>query len=81
MHGRGRFTDYFGSTYYGDWEQNQKGSLDIKNPGKGISIELNGDKEPCDKNNGTYEGEMRRGLKHGKGKFTYDDGTIFEGLW
>ena len=50
MQGKGKFTDYYGSSYDGLWELNKRN-------GYGVSIELNGDKEPCDNNNGTYEGQ------------------------
>lgn len=31
--------------------------------------------------NGEYFGELRNGLRHGKGKFTNKDGNVFEGQW
>ena len=83
-HGQGTFTDQFGSTYVGEWEDNVKGSNDQNDEpknGYGVSIELNGDKDPLDSNNGTYEGEWFRNLRNGKGKFTYSDGTIYNGYW
>lgn len=81
MHGLGKYTDDFGSTYYGIWQNNQKGSLDPLKPGYGVSTELNGDKEPCDVNNGTYEGQWACNQKWGQGKFTYTTGTIYNGGW
>ena len=74
MSGKGKFTDYFGSSYDGQWEDN-------KRKGYGISIELHGDKEPCDSNNGTYQGWWYDNQKSGEGKFTYANGTIYNGQW
>lgn len=30
---------------------------------------------------GVYEGEFENGTKKGKGKMTYNDGTIYDGMW
>ena len=81
MHGKGTFTDEFGSSYEGDWDRNLKGSQDRDNLGKGISIEFNSDKEPCDQNNGKYDGEWYKDHKHNKGVFVYEDNTVYDGQW
>ena len=31
--------------------------------------------------NGTYEGETKNGIKHGKGKFIYASGDSYDGEW
>lgn len=33
------------------------------------------------KNNDRYEGEFQNDKKHGKGKYTYFDGKVVEGVW
>ena len=31
------------------------------------------------KNGSSYEGEKKNGMRHGKGRFTYEDGAYYEG--
>ena len=46
-------------------------SEDDKNKAKTINIE----------NEGRYIGEIKNGLRHGKGKMIYNNGNIYEGNW
>lgn len=32
-------------------------------------------------NNSKYEGEKQDGMRHGRGKFYYQDGGLFDGEW
>lgn len=45
--------------------------LDLPNEAKTINYE----------NEGQYIGEIKNGLRHGKGKMTYDNGNIYSGDW
>ena len=52
-------------------EDTQEKSEDNKNEVKTINIE----------NEGRYIGEIKNGLRHGKGKMIYNNGNIYEGNW
>ena len=52
-------------------EDTQEKSEDDKNEVKTINIE----------NEGRYIGEIKNGLRHGKGKMIYNNGNIYEGNW
>ena len=52
-------------------EDTQDKSEDDKNEVKTINIE----------NEGRYIGEIKNGLRHGKGKMIYNNGNIYEGNW
>ena len=52
-------------------EDTQEESEDDKNEVKSINIE----------NEGRYIGEIKNGLRHGKGKMIYNNGNIYEGNW
>ena len=52
-------------------EDTQEKSEDDKNEVKTINIE----------NEGRYIGEIKNGLRHGKGKMIYSNGNIYEGNW
>ena len=52
---------------------------DMKSNFNKISINYNFQKKAY--TNGEYFGELRNGLRHGKGKFTNKDGSVFTGQW
>lgn len=84
-HGTGVWTNKYGDSYNGEWKmgkgqgwgiyivggQEYKGHfVDFKKEGWGKEAFINGD---------SYEGEFRQGLPEGRGRYTWHNGTKYEG--
>lgn len=63
--GEGRFAFDSGTTYQGEWNDNEI---------EGVGIL----KVPSD---GKYEGEFKDSQKQGEGTYTWSDGTVYSGRW
>lgn len=90
-HGRGRYEFHDGSYYDGEWENNKisgVGELFFPNQkleytGEWHNDEYNGwgtlYSGDDDDNWVKYEGEFQNGVREGRGKMTFVDGTVYEG--
>ena len=92
-HGQGTFTFANGREYIGEWKEGRKNGQGIytyasgdkyvgewkddKWHGQGTFYSLADDQYNGDK----YVGEWKNDEKHGQGTYTYNDGTVDEGIW
>lgn len=91
-HGKGKYTFRDGSYYEGDWNENKISGVgglyfvdgNIEYNGEWRNDEFNGwGTHYSDRKKGEcwqkYEGEFRNGVKEGRGKMHFRDGSVYDG--